>query len=173
MEICHKDGCSCPDWVLPGMCSFVAHAKPQIFMEPTHWRRKVSIEFLGGWRLGSGGCIQPNQGRGTGISTIEVHYFPKVTCMNCVSLISHYEIDLSMSEHWQSTDVFRVRGVQMGRVGQQLGIEFVISVGDNFYQHGLTGPLDPKFAKSFSDVYTADSLQTQWFAGKPSFNISN
>jgi len=84
--------------------------------------------------------------------------------MNCVSLISHYEIDLSMSEQWQSTDVFRVRGVQMGRVGQQLGIEFVISVGDNFYQHGLTGPRDPKFAKSFSDIYTADSLQTQWFA---------
>lgn len=91
--------------------------------------------------------------------------------MNCESLISLYDIDLSMGEHWQTTD--SCMGVQMGRVAQQLGIEFVISVGDNFYQHGLTGPLDPKFAKSFSDVYTADSLQTQWFAGNPSFNISN
>lgn len=88
-------------------------------------------------------------------------------------MISHCEIDLSESEHGQSTDSFRVLGVQMGRVGQQLGIEFVISVGDNFYNHGLTGPLDPKFAKSFSDIYTAESLQTQWFAGKLSFNIAN
>lgn len=89
------------------------------------------------------------------------------------SLIAHCEIDLSKSEHGQHSDGFRVLGVQMGRVGQQLGIEFVISVGDNFYQHGLTGPLDPKFATSFSNIYTADSLQTQWFAGKPSFNNAN
>lgn len=53
----------------------------------------------------------------------------------------------------------------MGRVGHKLGIQFVISVGDNFYQAGLKGPHDPKFKNSFSKVYTARSLQTQWFAG--------
>lgn len=53
---------------------------------------------------------------------------------------------------------------QMGRVGHKLKIQFVISVGDNFYQAGLTGPHDPKFQNSFSKVYTARSLQTQWFA---------
>lgn len=53
---------------------------------------------------------------------------------------------------------------EMGRVGRHLGIEFVISVGDNFYQAGLKGPKDPKFKNSFSKVYTAQSLQTQWFA---------
>lgn len=54
----------------------------------------------------------------------------------------------------------------MGRVGRHLGIDFVISVGDNFYQEGLKGPKDPKFRNSFSKVYTAQSLQTQWFAGE-------
>ena len=53
----------------------------------------------------------------------------------------------------------------MGRVGHELGIDFVISVGDNFYQTGLKSPQDPKFGNSFSKVYTAQSLQTQWFAG--------
>ena len=53
----------------------------------------------------------------------------------------------------------------MGRVGQHLGINFVISVGDNFYQAGLKGPHDPKFKNSFTKVYTARSLQTQWFSG--------
>lgn len=53
---------------------------------------------------------------------------------------------------------------EMGRVGHKLRIQFVISVGDNFYQAGLTGPHDPKFKNSFSKVYTARSLQTQWFA---------
>lgn len=57
-------------------------------------------------------------------------------------------------------------GLQMGRVGHKLGIQFVISVGDNFYQAGLKGPHDPKFKNSFSKVYTARSLQTQWFAGR-------
>jgi hypothetical protein len=41
----------------------------------------------------------------------------------------------------------------------------VVSVGDNFYQAGLTGPHDPKFKNSFTKVYTARSLQTQWFSG--------
>ncbi|KAG0592478.1 hypothetical protein KC19_1G255300 [Ceratodon purpureus] len=53
---------------------------------------------------------------------------------------------------------------QMGRVGRHLGINFVVSVGDNFYQAGLTGPHDPKFKNSFTKVYTARSLQTQWFS---------
>lgn len=53
----------------------------------------------------------------------------------------------------------------MGRVGRQLKINFVVSVGDNFYQAGLKGPNDPKFQNSFSKVYTARSLQTPWYSG--------
>ncbi|KAI5084409.1 hypothetical protein GOP47_0000578 [Adiantum capillus-veneris] len=52
---------------------------------------------------------------------------------------------------------------QMGRIAQELGIEFVISAGDNFYDTGLTGEDDPAFSSSFTDVYTASSLQTTWY----------
>ena len=45
----------------------------------------------------------------------------------------------------------------MGRVAEDL--DFVLSVGDNFYESGLTSVLDPQFEASFKDVYTAPSLQ--------------
>ncbi|MCO5613002.1 hypothetical protein L7F22_067275 [Adiantum nelumboides] len=53
---------------------------------------------------------------------------------------------------------------QMGKVGKDLGIEFVVSVGDNFYPQGLTGLNDSAFTESFTAVYTASSLQAMWYA---------
>ncbi|XP_057820503.2 purple acid phosphatase 7-like [Cryptomeria japonica] len=53
---------------------------------------------------------------------------------------------------------------QMGIVGEKLQIDFVISTGDNFYDKGLNGTDDPSFEHSFSQVYTAKSLQKQWYA---------
>ncbi|XP_051119293.1 purple acid phosphatase 17-like [Andrographis paniculata] len=52
----------------------------------------------------------------------------------------------------------------MGRIGQKLGIDFVVSTGDNFYENGLKGVTDPSFLQSFSNIYTAKSLQKQWFS---------
>ncbi|RVW34564.1 Purple acid phosphatase 3 [Vitis vinifera] len=54
-------------------------------------------------------------------------------------------------------------GLQMGRVGEELDIDFVVSTGDNFYDNGLSGIHDTAFEKSFSKVYTAPSLQKQWY----------
>ncbi|XP_015868024.3 purple acid phosphatase 3-like [Ziziphus jujuba] len=54
--------------------------------------------------------------------------------------------------------------LQMGLVGEKLDIDFVISTGDNFYEDGLTGVDDPAFKESFSNIYTAPSLQKQWFS---------
>ncbi|KAL1201114.1 Purple acid phosphatase 7 [Cardamine amara subsp. amara] len=53
---------------------------------------------------------------------------------------------------------------QMGIVGEKLDIDFVISVGDNFYEDGLKGETDPSFEASFSHIYTHPSLQKQWYA---------
>ncbi|KAL6545620.1 Purple acid phosphatase 17 [Orobanche gracilis] len=53
---------------------------------------------------------------------------------------------------------------QMGRIGEELDIDFVISTGDNFYDNGLNGDTDPAFEESFTNVYTAKSLQKQWFS---------
>lgn len=54
----------------------------------------------------------------------------------------------------------------MGRVGEKLKIDFVVSTGDNFYDDGLTGIDDPAFENSFSKIYTANSLQRQWYNGE-------
>lgn len=53
---------------------------------------------------------------------------------------------------------------QMGKVGEVLDIEFVISTGDNFYDNGLRGVNDPGFKESYTQIYTAESLQKQWYA---------
>ncbi|KAJ7942790.1 Purple acid phosphatase [Quillaja saponaria] len=52
---------------------------------------------------------------------------------------------------------------QMGKIGEKLDIDFVISTGDNFYDDGLTGIDDPAFHESFTKIYTAPSLQKQWY----------
>ncbi|KAI4313652.1 hypothetical protein L6164_026611 [Bauhinia variegata] len=52
---------------------------------------------------------------------------------------------------------------QMGIVGKKLNLDFVISTGDNFYEDGLKGVDDPAFYESFVDIYTAPSLQKQWY----------
>lgn len=55
--------------------------------------------------------------------------------------------------------------MQMGIVGEKLEVDFMISTGDNFYDNGLTGVHDPAFKHSFTDVYTAPSLQKRWYTG--------
>ncbi|KAJ6689498.1 hypothetical protein OIU85_005864 [Salix viminalis] len=54
--------------------------------------------------------------------------------------------------------------IQMGKVGEKLDIDFVISTGDNFYEDGLKGVDDPAFNESFTRIYTAPSLQKQWYS---------
>ncbi|KAI5673446.1 hypothetical protein M9H77_13810 [Catharanthus roseus] len=53
---------------------------------------------------------------------------------------------------------------QMGIVGEILDVDFVISTGDNFYDNGLVGEHDPAFVDSFTNIYTANSLQKQWYS---------
>ena len=54
----------------------------------------------------------------------------------------------------------------MARIGEELNIDFIISTGDNFYDDGLKSINDPAFENSFTKVYTAKSLQKQWYSGK-------
>ncbi|CAO2837151.1 unnamed protein product [Amaranthus hypochondriacus] len=52
---------------------------------------------------------------------------------------------------------------QMGKVGENLEVEFIISTGDNFYDNGLTSVNDPAFQQSFTNIYKAPSLQKPWY----------
>uniref|UniRef100_A0A2P2JLX6 Purple acid phosphatase n=2 Tax=Rhizophora mucronata TaxID=61149 RepID=A0A2P2JLX6_RHIMU len=53
---------------------------------------------------------------------------------------------------------------QMGRIGQKLDIDFVVSTGDNFYDNGLKSEHDQAFEDSFTKIYKAESLQKQWYS---------
>ncbi|XP_051115859.1 purple acid phosphatase 8-like [Andrographis paniculata] len=54
---------------------------------------------------------------------------------------------------------------QMGRVGEELEIDFVVSTGDNFYDDGLKSEDDAAFLQSYSKIYTARALQEKpWFS---------
>ncbi|KAI4347305.1 hypothetical protein L6164_008127 [Bauhinia variegata] len=53
---------------------------------------------------------------------------------------------------------------QMGKVGEKLDIDFVVSTGDNFYDNGLVNVQDTAFLESFTNIYTAKSLQKQWYS---------
>lgn len=52
---------------------------------------------------------------------------------------------------------------QMGMAAKKLDADFIIATGDNFYPSGVASVWDPAWKKSFEDVYTAASLQTDWY----------
>ncbi|KAJ1393731.1 Metallo-dependent phosphatase-like [Sesbania bispinosa] len=54
-------------------------------------------------------------------------------------------------------------------MGNKLDIDFVVSTGDNFYGNGIKGVNDPAFLESFSNIYTAKSLQKQWYSDTTPF----
>ncbi|KAK8470620.1 hypothetical protein PHAVU_003G014000 [Phaseolus vulgaris] len=52
----------------------------------------------------------------------------------------------------------------MGKMGDKLDLDFVVSTGDNFYNSGIKGLNDPIFIQSFSNIYTAKSLRKPWYS---------
>lgn len=52
---------------------------------------------------------------------------------------------------------------QMGQWGADHPNNFVISVGDNFYPKGVVSENDPLWHYSFENIYTAHSLQCDWY----------
>jgi acid phosphatase len=62
----------------------------------------------------------------------------------------------------RGADKQRDVGAQMGRSAATIASRFVISVGDNFYEDGVTGLDDPQWQDSFEAIYDAPSLHTPW-----------
>lgn len=52
---------------------------------------------------------------------------------------------------------------QMGITAADVKAQFIISTGDNFYPSGVISEYDPLFKYSFEDIYTAFSLQWDWY----------
>ncbi|HUN44056.1 MAG TPA: tartrate-resistant acid phosphatase type 5 family protein [Acetobacteraceae bacterium] len=51
---------------------------------------------------------------------------------------------------------------QMARSAVEIRSSFVISVGDNFYENGVSSIHDPQWKTSFEDIYTRPGLMTRW-----------
>src|SRR5580692_6262701 len=60
---------------------------------------------------------------------------------------------------WHQREV----ATQMGRTAATLGSQFVISVGDNFYENGVDSVTDPYWRTSFEQIYTDPALMTPWY----------
>ncbi len=52
---------------------------------------------------------------------------------------------------------------QMEKAAAETGSRFTVSVGDNFYEDGVTSISDPLWQSSYEQVYTGPHLQTPWY----------
>lgn len=52
---------------------------------------------------------------------------------------------------------------QMGKTAAEIKAQFIVATGDNFYPSGVISEFDPLFKYSFEDIYTAFSLQWDWY----------
>lgn len=52
---------------------------------------------------------------------------------------------------------------QMGKTASDTRAQFIIAAGDNFYPSGVISEFDPLFHYSFENIYTAFSLQWDWY----------
>lgn len=56
----------------------------------------------------------------------------------------------------------RAVAAAMGRTAEKIGSRFVISLGDNFYPHGVSDVNDRQWTETFEKTFTAPSLMTPW-----------
>jgi tartrate-resistant acid phosphatase type 5 len=52
---------------------------------------------------------------------------------------------------------------EMGIVAKKFKPEFIVSTGDNIYPNGVRSIMDHSWISSFENIYTAHSLQTDWY----------
>ncbi|KAG7251609.1 hypothetical protein CRUP_006539 [Coryphaenoides rupestris] len=79
------------------------------------------------------------------------------------------------------TPVEKATAQEMGRIAAQMGADFVLALGDNFYYTGVDSVDSPRFKDTFESVYTAKSLNIPWYvlagnhdhAGNLNFRIPN
>jgi tartrate-resistant acid phosphatase type 5 len=53
---------------------------------------------------------------------------------------------------------------QMGSWGSENNLSFVVTLGDNIYENGVSSIDDPLWLSTFENIYTASSLHVPWYA---------
>jgi tartrate-resistant acid phosphatase type 5 len=66
---------------------------------------------------------------------------------------------------WGRNGEFHQKDVanEMGKEATKNHVNFIMSMGDNFYTDGVISTTDPQWNKSFEDIYTHYSLNIPWF----------
>ncbi|XP_014872334.1 tartrate-resistant acid phosphatase type 5a [Poecilia latipinna] len=52
---------------------------------------------------------------------------------------------------------------EMGNVAGQMGADFILALGDNFYFKGVDSVDSPRFQETFESVYTSKYLRVPWY----------
>lgn len=53
--------------------------------------------------------------------------------------------------------------LQLGKTAKEMKVSFFVSLGDNFYPSGVRSVQDHSWLASYEDIYTAHSLQNDWY----------
>lgn len=86
---------------------------------------------------------------------------PQLACARAAGPVSFLALgDFGRDGAAHQREVARQMGVEAGRIDSQ----FVVTLGDNFYNDGVKSAVDPQWRSSFEDIYTAKSLQKPWLA---------
>jgi len=66
---------------------------------------------------------------------------------------------------WGRNGEYRQKEVadELGKIAKELKPAFLVSTGDNFYPSGVRSTQDHNWLASFEDIYTAHSLQIDWY----------
>lgn len=117
--------------------------------------------------------------KNTALTTLGASLVSPLMAMAESGEVTHLESeDLSASSLKDEYDVHFIAIGDWGRNGEydqtevakQMGLwalhnpnDFVVSVGDNFYPRGVVSEHDPLWHYSFENIYTAHSLQCDWY----------
>lgn len=117
--------------------------------------------------------------KNTALTTLGVSLVSPVIALAGDERVTHLESDdLSDSVLKDEFDVHFIAVGDWGRNGEYDQVEvakqmgdwaknnpnnFVVSVGDNFYPRGVVSETDPLWHYSFESIYTAHSLQCDWY----------
>jgi len=79
--------------------------------------------------------------------------------------VNHQALNFILMGDWGRVGADHQKDVatQMGKTAETADADFVITTGDNFYPEGVVSEFDPLWKYSFEDIYTAFSLQRDWY----------
>ena len=71
---------------------------------------------------------------------------------------------LLMGDWGQANQNQALVAAQMADYARNASADFVVALGDNFYEDGVASDTDPQWENTFRNVYYHASLQIPWYA---------